>query len=106
MEISRFEPLDVRTIPPTVRHATIFGIIEKLQPGTAFCIVNDHDPVPLRRQIEARYPGAYAWTYIVEGPHLWQVAIERVDQAVDHRPEETSNGCGGHGEGNPCTCGS
>lgn len=91
------EPLDVRTIPPSVRHATIFGILERLSPGEAFSIVNDHDPAPLRRQIEARYPGAYSWAYIVPGPDFWQVEIGRNQtHAAD---------CGGHDEGRSCTCG-
>ncbi|WP_439492070.1 DUF2249 domain-containing protein [Bosea sp. (in: a-proteobacteria)] len=92
------EPLDVRTIPPTIRHATIFGIIERLDPGATFSIVNDHDPAPLRRQIETRYPGGYSWTYVVEGPHYWQVEIGRAEG-------EPPADCGGHGEGSPCTCG-
>ena len=93
------EPLDVRMIPPVVRHATIFGILERLPAGESFSIVNDHDPAPLRRQIEARYPGTYSWTYIVQGPHYWQVEIGRGDG------NGTDADCGGHGEGNPCTCG-
>ncbi|RYE76827.1 MAG: DUF2249 domain-containing protein, partial [Hyphomicrobiales bacterium] len=77
MTIQPLEPLDVRAIPPVVRHATIFGILERLAPGDAFSIVNDHDPAPLRRQMEARYPGTYSWTYIVQGPEIWQVEIGR-----------------------------
>jgi uncharacterized protein (DUF2249 family) len=96
MTISRHEPLDVRTILRGGRHTTIFSIIEKLEPGAEFYIVNDHDPAPLRRQIEARYPGVFGWTYVVQGPDLWQVAIERTDAPAD--------GCGGRGEENPCTC--
>lgn len=50
--------IDVRTIPPISRHATIFAMIDALEPGEALEIVNDHDPVPLRRQLETRNPGA------------------------------------------------
>lgn len=91
------EPLDVRMIPPVVRHATIFGILERLPPGESFSIVNDHDPAPLRRQIEARYPGTYSWAYIVQGPEIWQVEIGR--------GEANDADCGGHDEGHACTCG-
>ena len=38
MTIQPLEPLDVRAIPPVVRHATIFGILERLSPGDAFSI--------------------------------------------------------------------
>jgi uncharacterized protein (DUF2249 family) len=91
------EPLDVRTIPPSVRHATIFGIIERLEPGTAFSIINDHDPAPLRYQIETRYPSAYSWTYVASGPKLWLVEIGRLDA-------ELAEGCGAVGE-HSCGCG-
>lgn len=91
------EPLDVRTIPPSVRHATIFGIIERLEPGTAFSIINDHDPAPLRYQIETRYPSAYSWTYVTSGPGLWLVEIGRLGEASDE-------GCS-HAEDHSCGCG-
>jgi uncharacterized protein (DUF2249 family) len=69
--------LDVRTLPHAVRHATIFGILQRMAPGTVLGLLNDHDPAPLRRQIAARWPGAYSWRYLAQGPELWQVAISR-----------------------------
>ena len=101
MTIQPLEPLDVRTIPPVVRHPTIFGILERLSPGDAFSIVNDHDPAPLRRQIDARYPGVYSWAYIVQGPEIWQVEIGRNEAGDDDHAAD----CGGHDEGHSCTCG-
>ena len=85
MNASQPAPLDVRTIPPVIRHATIFTFLEGLTPGGSFEIVNDHDPMPLRRQIEARYPGVYSWTYVQQGPDLWQVEICRIaEPGADH----------------------
>lgn len=95
------EPLDVRSIPPVARHATIFGILERLPPGEVFSIINDHDPAPLRRQMEARYPDVYSWTYIVQGPHVWQVQIARIEADAQVHADD----CGSHDEGNSCTCG-
>ncbi len=92
------QPIDVRTIPPVVRHATIFGLLERLEPGEALGIVNDHNPVPLRGQIEGRYPDLFSWRYILQGPDLWQVEIRRGPATED------AADCGGH-EGQPCTCG-
>ncbi len=93
------ETLDVRSVPPVVRHATIFRILERLEPGEAFRIVNDHDPAPLYRKIEARWPGAYSWTYIVAGPVAWQVEIGRREEAADGAD------CGGHDGSHACSCG-
>ncbi len=97
MHTSPSQPLDVRQIPPPVRHATIFSILQDLAPGTSLFIVNDHDPVPLHRQIDARYPDAYSWTYLLQGPDLWQVEIGRLDAAAEH-----AAGCDSDGG---CTCG-
>ena len=55
----------------------------------------------LRRQIEARYPGAYSWAYIVQGPEIWQVEIGRNEAGDDGHDAD----CGGHDEGHSCTCG-
>ncbi|KAB2718107.1 DUF2249 domain-containing protein [Brucella intermedia] len=84
--------IDVRTIPPISRHATIFAMIDALEPGEALEIVNDHDPVPLRRQLETRNPGAFSWVYKETGP-LWRVEIGRgkIHHGADH---ECS--CGNH----------
>ena len=73
------EPLDVRTIPPVVRHATIFGILERLPPGEAFSIVNDHDPFPLENQFNFMKRGQFRWEYVQRGPDVWRVRITRIE---------------------------
>ena len=75
--------IDVRTIPPYERHAQIFGSFDALQAGQALEIVNDHDPVPLRRQFEARSPGQFAWSYLQAGPALWRVQIGKLAASAD-----------------------
>lgn len=69
--------IDVRTIAPYERHAQIFGRLDELAAGQALQIVNDHDPVPLRRQLEARAPGQFQWAYLQAGPDLWQIEITK-----------------------------
>lgn len=99
MATVNIEPLDVRTIPPGVRHAMIFGLIERLEPGTAFSIINDHDPAPLRYQIETRYPRAYSWTYVTNGPKLWLVEIGKLEDVSSEEADESrEHSCG-------CSCG-
>lgn len=96
------QPLDVRTIPPAIRHAAIFQLIERLAPGEMLAIVSGHDPIPLRLQIEARHGGAFSWSYVVAGPDFWQVEIAR---RAARRPALDAAGCGDE-DGEPCTCGS
>ena len=79
--------LDVRLLPPALKHPTIFGLFDELAEGTSFLLVNDHDPVPLRRQFERMRSGDFTWTYLERGPRVWQVEIGRVDGATAGRPD-------------------
>ena len=69
--------LDVRVIPPRDKHPTIFRTFDSLASGQSMVIVNDHDPRPLRYQLAAERPEAFAWTYEAEGPEVWRVRIDR-----------------------------
>jgi uncharacterized protein (DUF2249 family) len=78
MSGDREEPgLDVRELAHRQRHDVIFTAYEALQPGTGFVLVNDHDPLPLRYQFEAQFPGEFTWRYLEAGPKLWRVRIGR-----------------------------
>jgi len=69
--------VDVRMLIPMQRHAKIFQLVDELQPGRRFVLVNDHDPKPLYYQLEAEYPGQFAWTYLERGPEVWRVEIAK-----------------------------
>jgi uncharacterized protein (DUF2249 family) len=72
------EVLDVRTLPHGGgRHEAIFAMLDALRPGGSLVIVNDHDPRPLRFQLDAAWPGVYSWDYLQTGPQVWRVAITR-----------------------------
>ena len=81
--------IDVRTLPPSHRHPTIFGVLTALAPGGAMHVTSDHDPRPLHYQIETRYPEQFDWRYLQQGPEVWKVEIRR----------QESSGC-------ECCCGS
>jgi uncharacterized protein (DUF2249 family) len=69
--------LDVRTIVPRERHPLIFGTFDKLAPGDAFLLVNDHDPKPLYYHFKAEMGDAFAWDYLESGPEVWKVRIAK-----------------------------
>ncbi|MGH7920802.1 MAG: DUF2249 domain-containing protein [Candidatus Dormibacteraceae bacterium] len=69
--------LDVRPLPPARRHELIFERLDGLSVGQALTLVNDHDPAPLRYQLEATRDGGYRWDYLQRGPEVWQVRIGR-----------------------------
>lgn len=48
-------PFDARGIAKRFRHAAIFGALDALFAGETMRFCNDHDPLPLLAQIEARY---------------------------------------------------
>ena len=40
----------------------------KLAQGEKLTLVNDHDPRPLRFELDGDYPGRYAWEYLGKVP--------------------------------------
>jgi uncharacterized protein (DUF2249 family) len=46
---------DARGIAKRFRHAAIFGALDSLNAGEVMRFVNDHDPIPLLQQMQARY---------------------------------------------------
>ena len=72
------ETVDVRSLVPAQRHAKIFQLVDALEPGASFILVNDHDPKPLYYQLEAEHPGQFSWTYLESGPEVWRVEIARL----------------------------
>jgi uncharacterized protein (DUF2249 family) len=73
--------VDVRTEIPRVRHELIFETFGTLEVGTAFILVNDHDPKPLYYQLAAENAGQFTWEYLEEGPEVWRVRIGRIAAA-------------------------
>lgn len=56
-------PFDARGVAKRFRHAAIFGALDALTPGETMRFVNDHDPLPLLRQIEQRFGDTVSVTY-------------------------------------------
>ena len=70
--------IDLRTIAPRDRHALVFSRVDALQPGQSLHLLNDHDPQPLRFQLEDRAFGQFEWAAQESGPTVWRVRITRV----------------------------
>ena len=64
----QLHPFDARGISKRFRHAAIFGALDALQPGEAMRFVNDHDPLPLLRQLSERYGDLLAVQYVQREP--------------------------------------
>ncbi|EMR02958.1 DUF542 domain-containing protein [Cesiribacter andamanensis] len=70
--------LDVTQIEPRLKHPTIFQKFDSLQGGEGFIIHNDHDPKPLYYQLLGERGPIFTWTYLEEGPEVWEVHISKL----------------------------
>lgn len=86
--------IDVRPIPKPQRHLLIFDALEKLAVGRSLVVLNDHNPIPLRGQVEAIYGSQFSWRYIEEGPHQYRLQFTRREPAPGglRRPETKIRG--------------
>jgi uncharacterized protein (DUF2249 family) len=75
--------LDLREMPRGQRHPLVFSHLEKLVLGDSFTIVNDHDPQPLRKQLEMHFPGESTWNYLERGPDVFRIRINRIALPAD-----------------------
>lgn len=73
--------IDVREINPRIRHTVIFQLFEHLdETDSLHLIIADHDPRPLRRQLESKHGTNCRWTYLEEGPDVWRVRLHHHDR--------------------------
>ncbi|RIV20198.1 DUF2249 domain-containing protein [Alicyclobacillaceae bacterium I2511] len=63
--------------PPNMKHKVILETFDSLHPGETMLLVNDHDPVPLRYQFMMERADQFTWSYVEQGPDVFQVAIGR-----------------------------
>jgi len=78
--------LDVRPLPPRERHEQIFRALDELGTGRTVRLVNDHDPKPLRYQLDAERPSQFRWETVEAGPERWAIDITARARVVDARP--------------------
>lgn len=75
----------VAKIDPRYRHLIISQLFEHLAPGSSLQLVVDHDPKPLRFQLEARYGARCDWAYLEQGPDIWRVRLRQASVRVGDR---------------------
>lgn len=83
--------INVPSIEPRLKHATIFQAFEELNPGESFIIHNDHDPKPLYYQLADMYGDIFTWTYLQQGPQWWDIRVAMNANAADNSPETGEN---------------
>lgn len=68
LQADQLYPFDARGIAKRFRHAAIFGALDALMPGETMRFCNDHDPIPLLRQLQERYGANVQITYVQKVP--------------------------------------
>jgi uncharacterized protein (DUF2249 family) len=97
MTTSFASTIDVRQIAPQERHGLIFERLAALPAGEALLLINDHDPVPLRSQVDRQWPGQFECAYLDAGPALWRLEIRKAAAPTKARSDSCCSGgaCGG-----------
>jgi regulator of cell morphogenesis and NO signaling len=80
--------LDARLLHPSVKHATIFNRFDSLKSGESFVLHNDHDPRPLRFQLENLKGNIFQWEYLEQGPELFRIKITKNNLANTESKED------------------
>ncbi|OBH33585.1 cation-binding protein [Mycobacterium sp. E342] len=69
--------LDVRDVPHSIRHATVFGAFDAVPDGGTLVLVAPHDPIPLLRQLDHRASGRLEIRYEQRGPEAWRLRLTK-----------------------------
>lgn len=69
--------LDVREVPHSIRHATVFGAFDAVPAGGALVLVAHHDPIPLLHQLNDRASGRLEINYEQRGPEAWRLRLTK-----------------------------
>lgn len=69
--------INVKDIDPQHRHPIIDRLFAHLTADTSLQIIVDHDPKPLRFQLEAKHGARCQWAYLEEGPDIWRVRLRQ-----------------------------
>ncbi|MGE5568398.1 MAG: DUF2249 domain-containing protein [Rhodospirillales bacterium] len=81
------QEIDLREIPHGRRHGLVFAAFDALKTHESFVIINDHDPSPLRNQMEFMRHGQVGWEYLEQGPEAFRVRITRTAEPAGSGPK-------------------
>jgi uncharacterized protein (DUF2249 family) len=75
--------IKVAEIDPRVRHTIIMQLFANLDAENSLQLVSDHDPRPLRFQLESLHGSRCDWHYLEQGPDVWRVRLRYVVRSGD-----------------------
>jgi len=87
--------LDVRETPCSLKHGWILQSFVALNVGEHFILRNGHEPVPLRYQFEAEFPGTFTWEQVHRLPDDVAVKITKTKE-LSRKNGPLPDHCSGH----------
>ncbi|PRB72348.1 DUF2249 domain-containing protein [Arthrobacter sp. MYb213] len=70
--------VDVRNIPKAERHPKIMAVYNALPASDYLSLLNDHEPVNLRKEFERNLPGTYTWQATERIGGDWEIIITKL----------------------------
>ena len=87
--------MDVRELDCSIKHPLIVKTWLELPVGDHFILVNSHNPLGIKNQFEAQWPGTLSWEYLAQGPEEFRIKITKLKPlSAPAVPVATS--CRGH----------
>lgn len=90
--------LDVRRVPLSERHRHIFELLETLRSGQALVLISDHEPRPLRSEVDRKFAHQFVWSQRRHGDGRWEARIRRYDAAEAPSVSEKLRRCAAFAE--------
>lgn len=75
---NQIEIFDGRAIPCSEKHGQIIDKWRALPVGQSFILVNNHDPLRLKKQFGELWPETFAWKYLAPTPDECRIQITKL----------------------------
>ncbi|MGA2244461.1 MAG: DUF2249 domain-containing protein [Verrucomicrobiota bacterium] len=87
--------MDVRELDCSVKHPLIVKTLVALPVGGHCILLNGHDPVRVRDQFAAQWPGTFTWEHLVQGPDEIRIKITKL-KPLGEPAVPVATSCDGH----------
>ena len=74
----KIEIYDGRAIPCSEKHGQIIAKWRGLSVGRSFILINNHDPLRLKKQFGELWPETFAWEYLAQNPDEYRIQITKL----------------------------
>jgi len=87
--------MDVREIPCATKHPLLVKTFMELPPGGYFILLNAHEPVRLRDQFAAQWPGTFTWESQPAAPGESRTKVTKL-KPLGEPAQPIATACDGH----------